>query len=162
MRYVSEAQSPPSRSWTSPDRHIPGNGSAFVCLSLFSICLTSLAPNSLQVICWLNLPFDLHSNSMKYVLLTRILWPPDASFWLIGKHANAGKIEGRKGRGPQRMGWLNGITDAMDMNLGKLQEMVGDRDAWHTAIHGVMKSQTWLGYWTTMNNYHLLCLDERT
>ena len=105
-----------------------------------------------MLILWvnLNLPFDLHSNSMKYVLLTRILWPPDASFWLIGKHANAGKTEGRKRRGPQRMGWLNGITDAMDMNLGKLQEMVGDRDAWHTAIHGVMKGQTWLSDWTEL------------
>ena len=110
----------------------------------------------------LNLPFDLHNNSMKYVLLTLILWPPDASFWLIGKDTDARKIKGRKRRGPQRMRWLDGITDAMDMNLGKLWEVVGDRDAWHTTAHGVMKSQTWLGDWTTMNSYYLLCLDERT
>ena len=51
-----------------------------------------------------------------------------------------GKIEGRR-RGQQRMRWLDGITDAMDMNLGKFWEMVGDRKAWHAAVHGAMKSQ---------------------
>ena len=53
-----------------------------------------------------------------------------------------GKIEGRRGRGHQRMRWLDGITDAMDMNLGKLQEMVRDREALHAAVHRVTKSQT--------------------
>ena len=45
-------------------------------------------------------------------------------------------------------GWLDGIIDSMDMNLGKLQEIVKDREAWHTAVHGITKSQTWLGDWT--------------
>ena len=55
-----------------------------------------------------------------------------------------GKIEGRRRRGPQRMRWLNGITDAMGMNLGKLWEMVRGREAWCDAVHGVTKSQTQL------------------
>ena len=67
-----------------------------------------------------------------------------------------GKIEGRRRRGWQRMRWLDSITDWMDMNSSKLQEMVKDREAWNTAFHGVTKSQTWVSNWTTTTKHLIL------
>ena len=89
---------------------------------------------------------------------TPILWPPDAKSWLIGKDPDAGKNEGGKRRRWQRMRWVDGITNTMDMNLSRLQELVMDRKAWYAAVHGVTKSWKQLSDWTELNKNILRAL----
>ena len=99
---------------------------------------------------------------------TPILLPPDAKNWLIGKEPDAEKDWGRRKKGQQRIRWLEGITDSVDMSLSKLWETVKDREAWHVAVHGAAKRQTQLSNWTimTLNNKGLwpptLCIEKNS
>ena len=89
---------------------------------------------------------------LKLQYFSHLMWRVDS----LEKTLMLGRIGGRRRKGQQRMRWLDGITDWMDMSLSELWELVMDREAWHAAIHGVAKSQTQLSDWTELNNKYIL------
>ena len=85
------------------------------------------------------------------------VWPPDTKNQLIAKTLMPGKIEGKKGKGPQRLRWLDGIIDSVDLSLSKLREIVKDREVWCAAVHRIPKSRTQLRHWPTMSEKNKVC-----
>ena len=112
---------------------------------------TRRSNRSMSILKEINPEYSLEGLMLKCQYFYHLMWRTDS----LERTLMLGKIEVKRRRGWQRMRWFNDITNSVDMNLSKLWEMVKDRVAWWSPVHGVAKSWTWLNKWTTTTNFKL-------